>query len=88
MNRACVFRCLMLGMRDKSTRHRTKEDTGVVSSASLNVFNRFMLLVNEHCKTLHTVDAYAEQLHISPQYLGRICRMYDVRGPKRLLMIC
>ncbi|MBR4312860.1 MAG: helix-turn-helix transcriptional regulator [Bacteroidaceae bacterium] len=81
----CVFRCLMLGMRDKSTHYRTKGDANVASSASLNVFNQFMLLVNEHCKSLHTVDAYADQLHISPQYLGRICRMYDVRGPKEII---
>ena len=81
----CVFRCLMLGMRDKSTHYRTKGDTNVAGSASLNVFNQFMLLVNEHCKSLHTVDAYADQLHISPQYLGRICRMYDVRGPKEII---
>lgn len=44
-----------------------------------------MLLVNDHCKKLHTVDAYAERLHITSQYLGRICRMYDGRGPKEII---
>ena len=82
----CVFRCLMLGMRDKSATHfRTKNRPQVPSSASLSVFNQFMLLVNDHCKKLHTVDAYAERLHITSQYLGRICRMYDGRGPKEII---
>lgn len=81
----CVFRCLMLGMRDKSTHYRMKGNTNVPSSTSLSAFNQFMLLVNEHCKTRHTVDAYADLLHISAQYLGRICRMYDGRGPKEII---
>lgn len=81
----CVFRCLMLGMRDKSTRYHTKGSTVMSSSASLSIFNQFMLLVNEHCKRLHTVEAYADLLNISSQYLGRICRMYDGRGPKEIV---
>jgi AraC-like DNA-binding protein len=34
---------------------------------------------------MHTVKFYATQLHITPQYLGRICRMYDGRGPKEII---
>lgn len=81
----CVFRCLMLGMRDKSTHFHSKKRAVMSSSTSLSVFNQFMLQVNEHCRTLHTVEAYADMLHISSQYLGRICRMYDGRGPKEII---
>lgn len=81
----CVFRCLMLGMRDKSTHYHTKEHKMVNSSTSLGLYNQFILLLNEHCKTMHAVNYYADQLHISAQYLGRICRMYDGRGPKEII---
>ena len=79
----CVFRCLMLGMRDKSIHLQRKEKTA--ANISLNSYNQFVLLLNKHCKTMHAVNFYADQLHISAQYLGRICRMYDGRGPKEII---
>ena len=79
----CVFRCLMLGMRDKSIHLQRKEKT--TANTSLGCYNQFVLLLNEHCKTMHAVNFYAERLHISAQYLARICRMYDGRGPKEVI---
>ena len=81
----CVFRCLMLGMRDKSARHRTQGERGEVGTTSLSAFKHFMQLLSQHSKTTHSVKDYADMLHISPQYLGRICRMYDGRGPKEMV---
>lgn len=59
----CVFRSLMLGMRDKSRYLQRRE--GAVPNTSLGSYNQFVLLLNEHCKTMHAVHFYAEQLHIS-----------------------
>ena len=81
----CVFRCLMLGLRDKSARHRTLSEKQEIGTTSLSAFKHFMQLLNQHSKTTHSVKAYADMLHISPQYLGRICRMYDGRGPKEMV---
>ena len=81
----CVFRCLMLGMREKSSHYHTKTYPISSGSASLSLFNQFMLLVSEQCKEHHTVETYSDQLNITPQYLGRICRMYDGRGPKEII---
>lgn len=81
----CVFRCLMLGIRDKSTRYLTKSEKAITSTTSLSSYKHFVLLLNEHCKTLHFVKDYADLLHITPQYLGRICRMHDGRGPKEII---
>ena len=44
-----------------------------------------MVLLNQHCKVHHDVAFYACQLHITSQYLGRICRKYDGRGPKEII---
>ena len=81
----CVFRCLMLGLRDQSPRYHLKRDDTSSSATSLSSYKQFILLLNKHSKTMHTVKFYATQLHITPQYLGRICRMYDGRGPKEII---
>lgn len=80
----CVFRCMMLSMRDK--RKHLHSNRGVhTSTTSLGCYKEFVFLLNEHYKTMHAVKSYADQLHISAQYLGRICRMYDGRGPKEMI---
>lgn len=81
----CVFRCLMLGMRDKSTHYRSKSEKAITSTTSLSTYKHFVLLLNEYCKTKHSVKDYADLLNITPQYLGRICRMHDGRGPKEII---
>ena len=80
----CVFRCLLLGIRDKSARYR-EPWRKVEPGNSMGHYNRFMVLLNQHCKVHHDVAFYACQLHITSQYLGRICRKYDGRGPKEII---
>lgn len=80
----CVFRCLLLGIRGKSARYR-EPWRKVEPGNSMGHYNRFMVLLNQHCKVHHDVAFYACQLHITSQYLGRICRKYDGRGPKEII---
>lgn len=80
----CVFRCLLLGMRDKSTRYREqvlKSEPG----NSMDHYNRFVVLLNKHCRLHHDVEYYARELHITSQYLGRICKKYDGHSAKQII---
>lgn len=80
----CVFRCLLLGIRDKSTRYREPQRK-IEPGNSMGHYNHFMVLLNQYSKVHHDVAFYACQLHITSQYLGRICRKYDGRGPKEII---
>ena len=80
----CIFRCLLLALRDKISARYRQGITESVSSA-LGYFNRFVILLSEHCKEHHEVSYYAGELHVTAQYLGRICRKYDGRGAKEII---
>lgn len=80
----CIFRCLLLALRDKvSVRHRQELPRG--AGSALGHYNKFMLLLSKHCKEHHEVTFYADSLHVTSQYLGRICRKYDGRGAKEII---
>ena len=80
----CVFRCLLLGMRDKSTRYR-EQVLKTEPANSMAHYNRFVVLLNKHCRLHHDVEHYARELHITSQYLGRICKKYDGRSAKQII---
>ena len=80
----CIFRCLLLALRDKISARYRQGITESVSSA-LGYFNRFVILLSEQCKEHHEVSYYAGELHVTAQYLGRICRKYDGRGAKEII---
>ena len=80
----CIFRCLLLGIRDKSARYREPEHK-IEPGNSMAHYNRFMVLLNKHCKIHHDVEFYAHELHITSQYLGRICKKYDGRSAKQII---
>ncbi len=80
----CIFRCLLLALRDKvSVRHRQELPRG--AGSALGHYNKFVLLLSKHCKEHHEVTFYADSLHVTSQYLGRICRKYDGRGAKEII---
>lgn len=80
----CIFRCLLLALRDKiSARYR--QGLSEPASSALGYYNRFAMLLSEHCKEHHEVNYYAGELHVTAQYLGRICRKYDGRGAKEII---
>lgn len=80
----CVFRCLLLGIRDKSARYR-KPQKKIEPGNSMGYYNRFMMLLNQYGKTHHNVEFYASKLIITTSYLGRICKKYDGRSAKRII---
>lgn len=80
----CVFRCLLLMLRDKSTMRR-KRGRLAGGDGSMGLFNRFMMLLNEHVKMHRDVEFYADELHITAQYLSRICKKNDGRTAKRII---
>ena len=80
----CVFRCLLLGIRDKSARYREPRHK-IEPGNSMAHYNRFVVLLGKHCKIHHDVEFYARELSITSQYLGRICKKYDGRGAKQII---
>ena len=80
----CIFRCLLLALRDKIA-VRYRQGSSETAGSALGHFNRFTLLLSEHCKEHHEVAYYADALHVTSQYLGRICRKYDGRGAKQII---
>ena len=49
------------------------------------IFNRFCMLVLEHCHKQHDVRFYADQLCITPYYLSKITRKIMKISPKELI---
>lgn len=80
----CVFRSLLLGIRDKSVRYQ-EEQHKIEPGNSMAHYNRFVVLLNKHCKIHHDVEYYARELNITSQYLGRICKKYDGRSAKQII---
>lgn len=80
----CVFRCLLLGLRDKSARYREQVLNNEPGN-SMAHYNRFVVLLNKYCRIYHDVEFYAHKLHITSQYLGRICKKYDGRSAKQII---
>ena len=80
----CVFRCLLLGMRDKSAEWNKEMETNTVGDSAV-YFKQFMLLLGEHVKSMHDVAFYASRLNITPHYLSRICRQYGGQSAKRII---
>jgi len=54
----------------------TKKDG--ISSEHQQLFYRFILLVQQHCRTQHTITYYADKLCLTPKYLSQI--IYQVSG--------
>lgn len=80
----CIFRCLLLALRDKiSVRH--KQELTKETGSALAYYNRFVLLLGKYCKEHHEVAFYADSLHVTAQYLGRICRKYGGCGAKEII---
>lgn len=80
----CIFRCLLLALRDKVT-VRHKQDQTKRAGNALGYYNKFVLLLSKHCKEHHEVGFYACSLHVTAQYLARICKKYDGRGAKEII---
>ena len=56
-----------------------KEKTGNATQIQQNTFlHQFLMLINKHVKEEHTLDFYADKLHISPHYLS--ARIKKVSG--------
>lgn len=51
-------------------------------SRQQDVFNRFIALVNDHCKQWHTLDSYADELCITQRYLGTLVKQASDKTAK------
>lgn len=49
------------------------------------LFNQFMMLVEQHYKELRDVGQYAEMMHITPKYLTNVVRTISHRTPKSII---
>ena len=54
----------------------------VTRSREQTIFDRFIQLVNEHCREQHQLDYYADRMCITKRYLGAVVRQTSGSTPK------
>ncbi len=55
------------------------------NSRSAELYNRFLYAVNQYHRSNSDVAFYAEQLNVSPRYLGQVTRRFGDRSPKAII---
>ena len=68
-----ITRCLFL-IYGEDVVATDKAEQKMVYTMGDNYFRRFVELLQTHVKHEHEVSFYAEQLHITPKYLGEVCK--------------
>lgn len=58
-----------------------------VSNRTDELFNRFVVLLREHCRTQRSVEFYAAQMGITPKYLSLILKKKSGRNASKLPMV-
>ncbi len=56
-----------------------------VSNRTDELFNRFVVLLREHCRTQRSVEFYAAQMGITPKYLSLILKKNSCRNASKLI---
>ena len=56
-----------------------------VSNRTDELFNRFVVLLREHCRTQRSVEFYAAQMGITPKYLSLILKKKSGRNASKLI---
>ena len=54
--------------------HQQVDNLAATRSREQTIFDRFILLVNQHCREQHQINYYAERLCLTERYLGTIVR--------------
>ena len=54
--------------------HQQADHLAATCSREQTIFDRFILLVNQHCREQHQISYYAERLCLTERYLGTIVR--------------
>lgn len=54
--------------------HQQADNLAATRSREQTIFDRFILLVNQHCREQHQISYYAERLCLTERYLGTIVR--------------
>ena len=54
--------------------HQQADNLAATRSREQTIFDRFILLVNQHCREQHQINYYAERLCLTERYLGTIVR--------------
>jgi AraC-like DNA-binding protein len=54
--------------------HQQVDNLAATRSREQTIFDRFILLVNQHCREQHQISYYAERLCLTERYLGTIVR--------------
>lgn len=68
-----ITRCMFL-MYGESVMATASANEKMVYTMGDNYFRRFVDLLQKNVKQEHEVSFYAEQLHITPKYLGEVCK--------------
>ncbi len=77
-----LLRCIMLNIYDKMKK-RGDSRTHTFQTRKEDLFHKFITLVNEHGREHRDVAYYADQLCISPRYLGEVTKEVAGESPKQ-----
>lgn len=81
----CQLKAFFLGFCDFIERHPEKGIDRMASHRVNELFNEFMSLVAEHYRDSRDVNYYADQMNISPKYLGQIVQQKTQHSPKVII---
>ncbi len=78
------LRTMLLMICEELIQHDGMSANGDESSAhDKEIFNRFLLMLNDEKQKRQQVAVYADRLHISPKYLSTICKKVSGKNPMR-----
>ena len=80
------LKAFFVGFHEYLHRHpQQRTDNEVKSYRVRELFNRFMMLMEQDYKQSRDVNYYAEKMHISPKYLTNIVRQVAKHTPKTII---
>jgi AraC family transcriptional activator of pobA len=81
-----VHNVIEMLITDGLTELRTSPFKEVEDPASLNIMNKFRVLLQKHYKTQKQTNFYAEKLHITPKQFSRITEKITGKKAKQLII--
>lgn len=81
----CQLRAFFTGFYDWTTRNEPSPDEGNASRRMNDLFNGFMVLLEQDYHLSHDVGYYAEKLCITPKYLNTITKSVANHTPKTII---
>ncbi len=81
----CQLKAFFIGFHEYLQRNPQYRPDEVKSYRVRELFNRFMMLMEQHYKVSRDVNYYAEQMNITSKYLSNIVRQVTGHTPKTII---